>query len=512
MSSSFEVIGGWLCAEIELVNLAERFLSHPQRREALIVGDRSFTYGELYLLAGRWRGGLQAADVGPGDRVAVIAGNDETFVVAHVAIAGIGAVTVPLNPQSPPAALAGELAMINPAAAVVGSTGRDAWSGLAEGERPPLLDGEILARSDPVPIAPVQPDDPAVLLLTSGTAGAPRPAILTHANLNASLDAMFALPIDLRATHHVMLAVIPLFHVFGLNVIVNLGLAAGATLVLEDYTTPGRTAELVAERSVTVLTGPPTLWQALAGSGDVRAEQLQTVQLAVSGAAKLAPEVGLLVRQRLEVDLVEGYGLTETGGVAATAVGAAAPPGSVGRLLPGVEARLVDANGLDVLVGDPGELWLRGPMVSPGYLEDGTDEGSPGAIPGEPGPPATGRSDGWLRTGDIAVVDDGGNLSIVDRIKDVVIVSGFNVYPGEVEAVLLAHPDVAEAGVVGSPDPVTGEVVVAHVVPVVGRDLPVEDLIEHCRQHLARYKVPKRIEIRSDLPLGATGKVRRREL
>jgi long-chain acyl-CoA synthetase len=175
-----------------------------------------------------------------------------------------------------------------------------------------------------------------------------------------------------------------------------------------------------------------------------------------------------------------------------------------------VEARIVDAEGRDVLVGDPGELWLKGPMVSPGYIIDGA--GEPGALADGPSPSGARRSDGWLHTGDVAVVDDSGNLSIVDRIKDVVIVSGFNVYPGEVEAVLVAHPDVAEAGVVGSADPATGEAVVAHVVAVEGRALVVDDLIEHCRRNLARYKVPRRIEVRSELPLGATGKVRRREL
>jgi long-chain acyl-CoA synthetase len=355
------------------------------------------------------------------------------------------------------------------------------------------------------------------MLLTSGTAGSPRPAILTHGNLGASLDSMFSLPIDLRAAHHVVLAVIPLFHVFGLNAVVHLALAAGSTLVLDDVATPARVAELVGRHRVTVLAGPPTLWRALAASAEARADQFRSVQLAVSGAAKLPPDVRLAVLERLEVEVAEGYGLTETCAVAATAAGSAAPAGTVGRLLPGVEARIVDEDGADVLVGDPGELWLRGPMISPGYFsagpeassEAGVDSGSGGAAGGEVEPRT---ADGWLRTGDVAVVDDGGNLSIVDRIKDVVIVSGFNVFPGEVETALRSHPDVAEAGVVGRPDPATGEALVAHVVPVAGRSVEVEDLIEHCRHQLARYKVPRRIELRSELPVGIAGKVRRRLL
>jgi long-chain acyl-CoA synthetase len=499
------------------VSLAERFLSHPPARAALIAGDRSVTYGELYGRSARWRGGLRDAGIGPGDRVAVVSGNDETFVLAHLAIIGVGAVAVPLNPQAPPAALARELAMTQPAAAIVGPAGRSAWAGLAtlpepvaggaasEPGVPPLLDGSDLARSEPAPIAAASPDDPAALVFTSGTAGSPVPAVLTHGNVGASLDAMFALPVDLLTVHHVVLAVLPLFHIFGLNIVVNLGLAAGATLVIEDHTTPARIGELVEANGVTILSGPPTLWRSLARSEGVRAEQLRSVMLAVSGAAKLTAEVRLAVRDRLGLEVVEGYGLTETCGVAATAVGSASPPGTVGRLLAGVEARIVDAAGDDVLVGDPGELWLRGPMISPGYLSGpgrgaGLDTGG------------TRTEDGWLLTGDVAVVDDGGNLSIVDRLKDVVIVSGFNVFPGEVEAVIAAHPDVAEAGVVGRPDPATGEALVAHVVPVEGRTVVADELIEHCRQQLARYKVPKQIEIRSALPLGVAGKLRRREL
>ena len=185
----------------------------------------------------------------------------------------------------------------------------------------------------------------------------------------------------------------------------------------------------------------------------------------------------------------------------ATAIGSDAPAGTVGRLLAGVEVRLVDDAGADVLVGDPGEVWVRGPVVSPGYFR-------PGAAALEDRRDA----DGWIHTGDVAIVDDHGHLAIVDRVKDLIIVSGFNVFPAEVEQVLMLHPDVAAAGVVGEPHPDTGEAVVAHVVPVEGRTVDVDALLAHCRGQLARYKVPRRVEIRSELPQGHGGKLRRRAL
>jgi long-chain acyl-CoA synthetase len=205
--------------------------------------------------------------------------------------------------------------------------------------------------------------------------------------------------------------------------------------------------------------------------------------------------------------------------MAASSVEADAPVGSVGVLLPGVEARIVGEDGADVLVGDPGELLLRGPMVSPGYfrLVDNAAAASSGAaVEGEPNDysvePLALDADGWLQTGDLAVVDEDGHLAIVDRLKDLVIVSGFNVFPGEVEAVLMADDTVGAAAVVGEANQTTGESIVAYVVPAAGATVDVDELEQRCRSELARYKVPSRFELRDELPTGATGKLRRREL
>lgn len=508
------------CAEIADVNLLDRLLGdtgrHPDDRTAVISDEGALTYGDLRERTARWRGALDGAGIGPGDRVVLVANNSLTFALGHLAVVGIGAAVVPLNPASPPAELARELEVLGASGAIVAPGSDRSWARLGAADRPPTLALDRLNQAEPAPVAEVEPDAPAAMLYTSGTAGMPKPAVLTHGNLDASLLAVESLPIDLTTTPHVVLAVLPLFHVFGFNAVLNLGLAVGATIVLDDYSTPERVEQLVVDHAVTILAGPPTLWRALADRPGVTADRYASVSLALSGAAKLPPQCRLDVRDRLGLDLDEGYGLTETCATGASSVATDAPIGSVGRLLPGIEGRLVDEHGADVLVGDPGELWVRGPMVSPGYASPVTDTvadsdpsvaGSVVIVPGD-----NHGADGWLHTGDLAIVDDDGYLAIVDRLKEVVNVSGFNVFPAEVETALIRHPDVAAAAVVGEPSETTGETLVAHVVARPGAVLDADRLTEHCRTELARYKVPTRFEVRDQLPTGIVGKLRRREL
>ncbi len=482
-------------------NLAA-FVERDSETSALIVGDRTISYRELGQRLARWRGGLAAAGVRKGDRVAVVAPNGEEFVLAHLATIGIGAISVPLNPQSPPAELARELGVVDPLVAVGGQFREVLEQAVSQaiGLELEVLTPEMLDDGSPMDVVPIAPTDPAALLFTSGTAGPPKPAILTHGNLAAALQAILSLPVELIGRPHVFLGVIPLFHVFGLNMVLHLGLLVGATLVLEDFTDPGHTAALIRDHGVTLAAGPPTLWQALACEPAVDQDWFSTIEFAVSGASKLPPQLKLDVEGRFGIELNEGYGLTESSAVAAGTLATDAPLGSVGRILPGVEARIVDQEQNDCLVGDPGELWIRGPMVFAGYWPAST--GASGAL----------TEDGWLRTGDVAVVDDQGYIAIVDRRKDLIIVSGFNVYPAEVESVLLAHPDVASVGVVGEPSEATGEAVVAFVVPEDATSVDEEALKDHCRRELARYKVPVRIVVSEDLPVGPTGKLLRNRL
>ncbi len=510
------------------MNLATVIDPHPAERPALISRGKVTTYGELRDQVARVRGSLVSRGVGPGDRVAVIAANNWYFVVAYLAVLGVGAIAVPLNPQSPRPELEGELATVGARLALVGPTahlavealGADAGAGPDFAGSVPVADllgdedeaggageaGEAGEAGDEGGGAPRPPvvetadTDPAVLLFTSGTAGAPRPAILTHGNLRANIDQILANPSRPEGADEVALGVLPLFHVFGLNAVLGLALTIGGSLVLVERFDPHSTLEDVATHGVTVMSGVPTMWAAWAGLRDVKPGAVASVRLAVSGAAALDPEVRRAVRDRLGLELAEGYGLTEASPVVTTGLGYGAPDGSIGVPLPGVEVRLVDADGQDALVGDLGEIWVRGPNVFPGYWND---------------PAATATvvtPDGWLRTGDVAVVDDDGFLRLVDRSKDVIVVSGFNVVPAEVENVLVAHPGVAAAAVVGIPHPHSGEAVKAFVVPAPGAHLEADALIDHAGRYLARYKCPSAVEFVDELPHGVTGKVLRRAL
>lgn len=497
------------------MNLAERFAPHPPSNTALICDGRETTYGALAERVGRWHGQLEADGLVAGDRVVILAGNTEVFLSAYLACLSGGLIAVPLNPAAPPPELARELKYVEPRAVIVGARGLPAWgevcaqmgsdgpAATASVEKVYEADGLLipeLEKGTPRPVTSVADDHPAILLFTSGTAGLPKPAILTHDNLWASLQALMATRETMAEESHVTLAVIPLFHIFGLNVIINLSLMAGATMVLGEFVNAKHTAELIADNGATIVAGPPTLWSALLNDPSVSADDMGTVSIAVSGASKLDPRVKIGIAERFRIDLREGYGLTETSGTVTTAMGTDAPTGSVGKMFPGLELRVVDSQGDDVYIGDPGEVWVRGRVVSPGYWND--DEATA----------RTRTEDGWLKTGDMAVVDDEGNLAIVDRMKDLIIVSGFNVHPGEVESILNRHPAVQQSAVVGESDGAMGERIVAHIVPI-GDQPPSEDvLIDFCRGELARYKVPKRFVFTDSLPTGLGGKLLRNKL
>lgn len=261
------------------------------------------------------------------------------------------------------------------------------------------------------------------------------------------------------------------------------------------------TASTIASEGVTVVGGVPTMFSAWLDA-DIPADTFAKVRLAVPGAAELPTAVAEAFTARFGVALHQGYGLTEAAPIVTTTalMDRAPKPGSIGPPLPGMEVRLVDEDGSDALAGDPGELWVRGPNVFAGYWKDA--EATERVI----------TSDGWLRTGDVGVVGDDGGLRLVDRAKDLIIVSGFNVYPVEVEDVLRAHPGVADAAVVGEPSPRTGEAVVAYVKAASGQNLDPEELGLHSAKALARYKCPSRYEIVTELPRAVSGKLLRREL
>jgi long-chain acyl-CoA synthetase len=495
------------------MNLASIVEPHPADRVALISRGETTTYGTLREQVAALRGALTGLGLEPGDRLALLAGNNWYFVAGYLAGLGAGLVVVPLNPQAPTPELQYELSSTGARAVVVTPAASQAFADIDRAELPDLdividtlgvdLPGAVvlddLLTSEPAPIVDRDADDLAVLMFTSGTAGAPRAAMLTHGNLMANLEQVQAAGARQQDSDEVVFGLLPMFHIFGLNVMLDLSLLAGSRVLLIERFDPSSAVEAIERHEVTVVSGPPTMWSALAALGDV-SSSMRSVRLAVSGAAKLPPEVVEAVRANLGLQLSEGYGLTETAPVVTSATGTDAPTGSIGPVLAGIEMRLVDADGTDALVGDSGEIWVRGPNVFKGYWND--PEATSAAL----------TPDGWLRTGDIAVVDDSGFVFLVDRVKDLIIVSGFNVYPAEVEEVLIEHPAVQQAAVVGVPHPHTGEAVKAYVVlePSVSADE--DDIIAFCTDRLARYKCPSKIMFVTELPHNVSGKLLRRAL
>lgn len=495
------------------MNLATIAEGHEPAHIAIINRNESTSYGQLSELVSRARGGLAGNGIGDGDRVALVCSNGLPFVVSYLAILGVGAVAVPLNPTSPASELEHQIAAVAAVAAVVDRSAVASWRHL-DRARVPLLrlviaadDAEIadsvpaseLLAAEPAAIVDVEPEHLAVLMFTSGTAGSPRAAMLTHGSLRANLDQIAATH-DRVAADDVIYGVIPLFHSYGVSVVLGMSLLHGATLVLVQRFDPATAIETFQARGVTVVPGAPPMWIAFSDFHDAPSDSFATVRLALSGASKLPVAVAERMEHRFGVTISEGYGLTEASAVVTSSTGVPVHHGSVGVVLNGIEMRIVDEDGDDALVGDAGEIWVRGDNVFAGYLDD---------------PEATARvltTDGWLRTGDVGYCDDDGRVYLVDRAKDLVIVSGFNVFPAEVEEVLLRHPEVADVGVVGVPHPHTGEAVKAFVVPTAGATLDEESLIDFALDHLARYKCPSKIVVVDELPRNASGKLVRRRL
>jgi len=491
------------------VNLAAIIDTHPAGATALLAAGEATSYGDLRRRVAGVRGALVDAGVAPGDRVALISSNGATFVVGLLGILGVGAAAVPMNPQAPPAELARELAAVGATGAVIGP-----GLALAPEDLPATViaagptdfpEAIALAAAEAGRAAPLVPralDDVALLMFTSGTAGLPRAAVLTHGNVLANIAQIQAHPGRLVSPSDVALAVIPLFHVFGLTVNLCVPLAAGGSVVLVPRFDPSEALDLCERHRVTVLAGAPPMFAALAAASAADGENpLVSIRLALSGAAPLPDRVATDMRTRFGVPLYQGYGLTEASPVVTSSVVDGDPrPGSVGVPLPGVEVRLVDEGGDDALAGDPGEVWVRGANVFAGYWED---------------PEATERvltADGWLRTGDVAVLGDDGNLQLVDRAKDLIIVNGFNVVPAEVEAILLQHPHVCDVAVVGEPSPRTGEAVKAVVVPAAGTTPTLTELAAFTADRLARYKCPTALLVVDEIPRGPAGKLLRRSV
>jgi fatty-acyl-CoA synthase len=495
---------------------ADRSLAAPHR---IAVDDRGCTlsYGELERRAAGLAAGFTAAGYVNGDRVATLTGNSSDHVVVFFACAKAGLVLVPLSWRLSPKELAGQLEVADPqlllvedeldslaagACALLPHRPRTAAlgpGGIEKSVPPPLR-----TRSDPHGGTPgvrreVHDDDPLLMIFTSGTEGASKAAVLTHANCfwtNLSLSRTMDL-----GSADVVLAVLPQFHVGGWNIQPLLAWWTGATVVLERGFEPGRVLQLIAERRVTMLMGVPTQYLMLAEHPDFASAELGSLRHAVVGGAPM-PAPLLRIWHRRGVALSQGYGLTEASPnvLCLANEDAARMVGYSGKPYPHVAVAVADPVTGQILDGAAsGELLVGGPGVFAGYFRD-------------PAATAAVLAGGWLHTGDLVERDADGYIKVVDRLKDIYISGGENVAPAEVEAALLAHPAVAQAAVVGVADDRWGETGVAFVVIRAGMATDEQELLEHCAEHLARFKVPRRIETVGALPRTALNKVLRSRL
>jgi long-chain acyl-CoA synthetase len=355
------------------------------------------------------------------------------------------------------------------------------------------------------PTVPVAPDDTALLQYTGGTTGVPKGVVLTHRNLMANTWQIHQWCPSIREGEAVFLGVLPFFHVYGMSVCQNLSLCTGSALVLLPRFQVGEVLKAIVRERVTVFPGIPAMYSAINGYQRLDRYNLRSVRVCISGAGPLPPSIQERFESLTGAKLVEGYGLTEASPVTHAnpieqTVGPRHPK-SMGLPLPGTDARIVDADTgqRELPVGEVGELVIRGPQVMRGYWR--REEETRQVL-----------RDGWLYTGDMARRDADGYFYIEDRKKDMIKSGGENVYPREVEEILLRHPAVKDAVVAGIPQELRGELIKAYVVLKDGETAASADLLEHCRKNLAKFKVPKRVEFRSELPKTIVGKVLRRVL
>ena len=531
-----------------LTDLLDNAASTYPHRPAMVFLGRKISYRALAGLVDRFADALRGLGVHKGDRVALLLPNCPQMVISFFAILRRGAIVVQNNPLYTAAELHTQLADSGAKVAIVFDRAYETLtearrgtaiehvivtslteylplskrvalrlplkqarekraeltSPLPEDGPEPLFFREMLAssrgRHSTVRIDPAR--DIAALQYTGGTTGRPKGAMLSHSNLLANAYQTAAWDPDHVPGEDVTLAVLPMFHVFGLTLCLTTTMLIGGTIVLVPKFDLALVLGEIRRWKPTIFPGVPPIYQQIAESPKAKAAHLDSIRTCVSGAMQLRRETVDAFRRSTGARVVQGYGMTETSPVTmANPLNGNARHVSVGVPLPGTVARVVSESDPSqaVPIGQAGELLIRGPQVFQGYWNQPkeTDEV---------------LSNGWLRTGDIAVMSPDGFFTLLDRKRDVIIIDGFNVYPSEVEEVLNSHPGVKESAVVGVPDPLRGESVIAYVVVVPGIAPHSAELIEYCADRLAAYKVPSQVRAREDLPHNILGKVLRRVL
>ncbi len=481
-------------------------------RPAIFFDEQTISYAQLAATVERVAAGLAGIGVGRGDRVALLLPNCPQFVYAYMAAARLGALAVPMNPILAPE----EVAWIveDSGSKVLIAVERTAPIALAMAERCACVKHVVVAAEE-VPAGaldfhalvvedtsglPEPPDaeEVACLQYTSGTTGRPRGAMLTHVNLLA--DAAASVEAVHMTEDDVFLAVLPLFHVFGATVTMIIPITLGAASAHLPRFEPLAVLETIQRAGVTIFCGVPSMFAVLAALKGPQGPDLSTLRLCISGGAALPLDLTPIIEERYDTTLLEGYGPTEASPViGCNRTRESRKIGSVGPPLPGIAVEIRDDAGQEVKVGEIGEICAYGPTIMRGYWND-------------PEKTAAAIRDGWLHTGDLGHVDTDGFIYIVDRKTDMIIVGGLNVYPREVEDVIRLLSQVRDVAVVGSTSRLRGETVTAFVELHEREHLDERQIVEHCSEYLARYKVPRSVRFMQELPRSATGKILKREL
>jgi long-chain acyl-CoA synthetase len=521
-----------------MLNLSAVLEQHTRRRpeaEALVCGDKRLTYAQLNAWANQIANALAASGIGRGDHVALLCPNLPYFPAVYFGILKTGATVVPLNVLLKPREIAyhlrdsdakvlfcfhgtPELPMAEAAKAAIAVV--PACKTLIVLPHPSIaLDPAFDEGTDVIPLArfisgqlptfetvETKPDDTAVILYTSGTTGQPKGAELTHLNMvvNGMVSAELCASSHDENGRHATAITLPLFHATAQTAQMIAFFHLGGTLVLLPRFDPAALLTTMTSERITYWIGVPTMyWTLLKYAREQNIDVSRTaatLRLAVSGGAPMPVELMRDFEQAFGVRIIEGYGLSETSPVASfNHLDRPSKPGTVGQPLFAVDIMIVNDSDEMVETGQPGEVVIRGHNVMKGYYK-------------QPEATAEAMRNGWFHTGDIGILDADGYLSIVDRKKDMILRGGLNVYPRELEEVMLSHPAVSLVAVVGVPDERLGEEVKAFVVKKPGVEVTEEDLRGWCKEQFASYKYPRIIEFRSELPTSATGKILKREL
>ncbi len=483
-------------------------------RPALVDGSsgRTLSFAEVEQVVHSLAGGLAGRGFSPGDTLALLAPNMPEYAMVFHAVAVAGGTVTTVNPtygaeeirfqlEDAKASVAATVSRLVPVV-------REAAEGTGVGEIVAIdADGPVegatpLAElmADPVEQVPLDVHDHVVVLpYSSGTTGLPKGVMLTHHNLVANLvqcDAM----IDYRDGDK-GLAVLPFFHIYGMQILMNGMLSNGVTVITLPRFDLIRALELVQEHRISHFYAVPPMILALAKQPVVDDYDLSSLRVVICGAAPLGGELADHAAERIGCEVIQAYGMTELSPATHVTPSGQYRPGSVGLTVPNAEARIVDpVTGEDQDIGGEGELWLRGPMVMKGYLNNAEATA------------ATIDADGWLHTGDVATIDAENHFYIVDRVKELIKYKGFQVAPAELEALVITHPAVADVAVVGIPDEEAGELPKAFVVLKPGEDVSAEDLMAFVAEHVATYKHIRAVEMVEEIPKSPSGKILRRFL